>query len=468
MTACLLAGFLAALSAVAAQRPVPSREARQALASAIALYDRADFKAALSGFNRALVLYDGWKTALGHRALCRWNMGDRKGADEDALFVLRLRPNDAASFVSRGMARFVVKDYPAAEADFAQALKLDPAAAEAHFGLGSVASAKGDLGRALQSLDQAVLDDRGFATAFLVRGTVQERRKDFAAAIRNFDRVLEINPRFTWARFYRGRCRREVKDYRGALSDFDEFISAHPDFVEAVYLRSNVRFLAGDYAGAESDLGAVISLDPKRGLAYSNRGQARAQLGDRAGALADLKKALELLPDKRAKIQAAIDNIEGAQSQASEAALREGGRSDAAAPSPAQEPSEPAYVSSEEGRTRKRPARQAAAVDEVDSAPGQSAPAPVVQGPASAPAKPAPRRDRWDDAGAAPPDADTLGLGPDEAGLAPAPAKRPKPAKAALEEDLPAPARKGAAPQGDGQDVPRERSSGQEESLIIE
>ena len=125
-------------------------------------------------------------------------------------------------------------------------------------------------------------------------------------------RASEINPRFVWARFYRGKCHREVKDYREALVDFDEFIAEHPNSVEAVYLRSNVRFLAGDYAGAESDLGVVISLDPQRGLAYSNRGQARAQLGDRPGALADLKRALELLPDKRAKIQVAIDRLEGA------------------------------------------------------------------------------------------------------------------------------------------------------------
>ena len=466
----------------------PGREARRTLEAAIALYEKADFEAALARFNKALALFDGWKTALGHRALCRWNMGDRLGADQDALIATQLKPNNAASFTSRGLARFVVKDYQAAEADFTQALKLDPDAAEAHFGRGSVASAKGELGRALQSLGQAVRINNDFATALLVRGTVQERRKDFAAAIRDFDRVLEINPRFIWARFYRGKCRREIKDYREALADFDEFISEHPDFVEAVYLRSNVRFLAGDYAGAESDLNTVISLDPKRGLAYSNRGQARVQLGDRLGALADLKRALQLLPDKRAKIQAAIDSIEGAQPRTanaiSKAGLGQGAapqtrtqtvnvipedglgdvRKDVAAP----EPSEPAFVSTDEGPVRKHPARKAPTVDDdTDALPSRPAPAPKAQEPSSAPASPARGRasglERLGEAAAAPDaaaDSDVLGAGPDEAKPDPAARKKPK-AK-------PAKAQNQAAPEWDSGKNPGERTAVQEESLLIE
>ena len=118
MKACLLAGLLAALPGRAsAQGPgQPGREALRTLEAAIALYEKADFEAALARFNKALALFDGWKTALGHRALCRWNMGDRLGADQDALIATQLKPNNAASFTSRGLARFVVKDYQAAAA----------------------------------------------------------------------------------------------------------------------------------------------------------------------------------------------------------------------------------------------------------------------------------------------------------------------------------------------------------------
>jgi tetratricopeptide (TPR) repeat protein len=467
------------------------------LAAAVTLYEKADFEGALKRFNKALALFDDWKTALGHRAMCRWNMGDRPGASGDAFVATHLRPNSAESFTARGLARFVLKDYAAADADFAEALKLDPDSAEAHFGLGSVASAKGEMGRALKELGQAARVNNDFATAFLVRGTVQERRKDFAAAIRDFDRVLEINPRFAWAHFYRGKCRREIKAYREALADFDAFLQENPDFSEALYLRSNVRFLAGDYAGAEADLSAVISLEPKRGLAYSNRGQARAQLGDRLGALADLKRALELLPDKRAKIQAAIDGIEGSQSQTraqTAGALLEGGRSDAAAaPAPATEPSEPAYVTSEDGPVRKRAVRKAPAVDDdLEPASGRSAPAPEAQVPSSEPAQPAPSKvptgkvretatpapvaapkraaglDRLDEAAAAPADADPLINSPDEARPEPAVRKKPKAKqKAALDDDAPEPVRKGTAP-ADRPAGPGERTSGQEDALLIE
>ncbi|MBI5241131.1 MAG: tetratricopeptide repeat protein [Elusimicrobia bacterium] len=439
---------LAAGAKAPAKPRAPGAEAQKALAAGIALYEKADFEAALQAFDKAVALFPDWKTALGHRAMCRWNLGDRLNANRDAFVATHLRPNSAESSTARGLARFVLKDYAAAEKDFAEALKLDPEAAQAYYGAGSVASAQGQLGRALQNLGEAVRANGRFAAAYLVRGTVQERRKDFAAAIRDFDRVLEINPRFTWARFYRGKCRREIKDYREALSDFDEFIAENPDYAEALYLRSNVRFLTRDYPGAVADLSAVIAQDPRRGLAYSNRGLARAQLGDRLGALADLKRAQELLPSRRDQLQAAIDGVEASAEAKPERRPAAWGL---AAPA-GEAPAEPAFVTSEEGRARKKPARKAAAVDDDMAVPESSgkkpAPAPVVRERDPAPSSPkrSSGLDRWDEA--SPVESEGQVEVPDEA--------RPEPARKASGKAGP------AAPE------PAERHSGREEALLIE
>lgn len=309
----LLLLVLAAAPAFAAKiapLPKPGRDALRQFAAAGAAYRKADFEAGLAGFNKAIALFPGWKTATAYRAMCRWTMGDKPGAEEDAELGLKLKPNNAESFIARGKAYFVKKQYDEAVSDFEEAARQDAEAAEAHFGLGNALSSKGDLRGALKSLDLALRLDTEFAAALLVRGSVRDRLKDFKGGIADYSRVLEINPRFIWARYYRGRGYREVRDYRKALADFDEFLEDNPGFEEAFYLRSNVRFLMADYHGAESDLTKVIALNPRRGLAYSNRGQAKAQLGDREGAVADLRRAMELEPAKKEKIQAAIDALQ--------------------------------------------------------------------------------------------------------------------------------------------------------------
>ena len=92
--------------------PRPNRAALKMFGSAITLYERAEYDAALSRFNKAMVLFPGWKTASGYRALCRWTMGDAPGAVSDAEGALKLKPNDAQSFIGRGDARLVTRDYP--------------------------------------------------------------------------------------------------------------------------------------------------------------------------------------------------------------------------------------------------------------------------------------------------------------------------------------------------------------------
>ena len=118
----------------------PGRDARKALSAAVALYEQADYEAALARFNKASALFPGWKTAAGLRSLCRWTMGDSAGAAEDAEMALKLHPNDAQSRIARGDARLVTRDYQGALEDFQEAADQEPGNAEAHFGIGSVLS----------------------------------------------------------------------------------------------------------------------------------------------------------------------------------------------------------------------------------------------------------------------------------------------------------------------------------------
>lgn len=308
MTALLLAAL--ALPSFAAPKPAkPSREAQRTFEAAVSLFEQADFDRAQQRFSKAIALFPGWKTASAYRAMCRWTMGDLRGAVEDADVGLKLKPNNAESFVARGKARLVTNDADGAVEDFKTAAALDPESAEAHFGLGSALSSKGQPQQALKPLDNAARLNPDFAAALLVRGTVKDKLRDFSGAVKDYTRVLEINPRLGWARFYRGKSLRELKEYKRSLDDLNEFLDLNPDRGDALYLRSNVKFLLNDYAGAVEDLNKVVELDPRKGLAYSNRGQARALLGDKEGALADLKRALELEPAKRDKIQAAIDGL---------------------------------------------------------------------------------------------------------------------------------------------------------------
>src|SRR5579883_3019746 len=107
----LLAVVLATSVYAAPKASKPSREAEKTFASAVTLFEQADFERSLQRFNKAIALYPGWKTATAYRAMCRWTMGDTQGAAEDADVGLKLRPNDAPSYIARGKARLVMREY---------------------------------------------------------------------------------------------------------------------------------------------------------------------------------------------------------------------------------------------------------------------------------------------------------------------------------------------------------------------
>jgi len=287
-----------------------------------------------------------------------------------------------------------------------------------------------------------------------VRGTVHEKQKDFPRAIEDYTRALELNAQISWAHLYRGRSYREVKDYRQSLADLDEFVEEHPSSAEAVYMRSNVRALMGDYSGAESDLTSVIALEPKRGMAYTNRGLARAHLGETEGALSDLRKALELEPGKRAQIQAAIDRLSGGGAgpgPAAGAGAPAGSGGQSVVPEP--------VVSDAGPRRQARPASRKADID-ADSAP-ESAGGDAAAGKAHP-------GDKFDVDDPVPERAPSPAAADKDSSVRAAPKAR----KPAAYDDLPEPARKGAAPAssqtGSGQDKPAEHNSGQDDAVLIE
>ncbi|MBI3547885.1 MAG: tetratricopeptide repeat protein [Elusimicrobia bacterium] len=298
------------LAAVPAAAGEPSPEAVRAYQKSLVAYESAQFDAAVSEMRKAIALNPGWRTATAYLSMFEWTKGDREGADRDAKVGLKLQPNSAESHVARGFARYVAKDLAGAEKDFEEAQGMDPKHALALFGQGSAMSSQGRSDEAIQALSAAI-KLRQRALFFIVRGTVYDKLRRFANAAEDYDRALELNPDFQWGYWYRGKDYREIGERGKALSDFTKFLTYNPDNTEALYLRSNVYFSLGNYDEAIHDLDKVLAIDPRNGLALSNRGLAKSQVGDREGALADLRLALKISPNRQAKIQAAIDMVEG-------------------------------------------------------------------------------------------------------------------------------------------------------------
>lgn len=117
-------------------------------------------------------------------------LGDHVGADRDRAEGLRRTPNDAASWVARGLARLPA-DPAGALTDFEAALKLDPRSRSALQNRAMVLSEY--LGRteeAIATLDRVVTLDPGFVPARVGRGVLLARLGRRQEAIRDAEASL--------------------------------------------------------------------------------------------------------------------------------------------------------------------------------------------------------------------------------------------------------------------------------------
>ena len=188
---------------------------------------------------------------------------DYDQAIENYNAALRLNPNYATVFNSRGNVYLDKKDYDRAIQDYDQAIGLSPNYAVAFYNRGLAYQNKKDQDRAIQDYDQAIRLDPKYATAFNNRGNVYRDRKDYDRALQDYNQAIRLDPKYAAAFNNRGNVYRDMKEYDQAIQDYDEALRLNPNYVLALNNRAVAYRGKKDYEHALTDHEAAGRIDPK-------------------------------------------------------------------------------------------------------------------------------------------------------------------------------------------------------------
>ena len=256
------------------------------------IYDRA-----IADYTQAIRLEPDNAFAYTSRGVAYAGKGDYDRAIADHTQAIRLNPNFANAYSNRGIAYAYKGDYDRAIADHTQAIRLNPNFASAYSNRGNVYAYKGDNDRAIADHTQAIKLDPNFANAYISRGVAYVGKSDYDQAIADYTQAIRLDPDNALAYSNRGNIYTGKSDYDLAITDYTQAIRLNPNNADVYYARGIAYALKSDYDRAIADHTQAIQLNPNNADAYYARGIAYVLKGDFDLAIADYTQAIRLNPN---------------------------------------------------------------------------------------------------------------------------------------------------------------------------
>jgi tetratricopeptide (TPR) repeat protein len=184
-------------------------------------------------------------------------------------------------------------NYDSAIATFGEAIRLNPNDALAFYSRGLVYGKKGDNDHAIADYNEAIRLDAKNALAFRNRGLAHEKKGNNDQAIADFSEAIRLDPNDAVAFNSRGVVYGMKGDYERAIADFNKGILLDPTRAVAFGNRGLAFVKKGDNNQAIADFDAAIRLNPYDARAFCNRGITKSKIKDKSGD-ADIAKARQL------------------------------------------------------------------------------------------------------------------------------------------------------------------------------
>ncbi|AVQ28833.1 tetratricopeptide repeat protein [Fusobacterium ulcerans] len=207
---------------------------------------------------------------------------------------IRLNPNNANFYNSRGNCNYFLKKYEEAVIDYNKAIELDPNNA-VYYNL------RGNCNHFLKKYKEAIIDynkaielDPNNATYYNNRGKTKYSLEDYENAIIDYNKAIEVNPNEEIYYIYCGICNYNLKNYKEALKNFENAIQLNPNNATYYNNRGKIKYFLEDYKKAIKDYDKALELNPYAAITYKNRAESKYMLENYKDALIDINKAIEL------------------------------------------------------------------------------------------------------------------------------------------------------------------------------
>lgn len=170
-------------------------------------------------------------TRYGQEILYLWQQAQAPDGSDASLAAaekkVRQMPDEAGSYIYRGIVYFNRAAYKEAQADFKQAAGLKPDSMAAHYNL----------------------------------AITQQREGDHKAALKSYDALLNLSPEFMQAWYNRGLIALDQKKEKEALADFQEALRLTPQTADAKNAQAVAYIRQKDYAKAWQALGEAADIN---------------------------------------------------------------------------------------------------------------------------------------------------------------------------------------------------------------
>ena len=210
-------------------------------------------------------------------------------------YVIELKPNNATTYINRGIAYHIKGELDRALEDLNKAIELNPKFALAYNNRGTAYSDKGAYNLAIADYSKAIELKPDYATAYYGRGAAYHGKDEIDPAIADYSKAIELNPELALAYCNRGYGSKGA--YNLAIADYSKAIELNPELDLAFSNRGTIYISKGAYDRAISDYNNAIRLNPNDADVYNNRGTIYSINGDLNHAIADYSKAIELNPE---------------------------------------------------------------------------------------------------------------------------------------------------------------------------
>jgi len=150
-------------------------------------------------------------------------------AIEDYSYLIKIKPFESKSYVSRGRLFFNLTDYNKAFSDFCKAIELDSLNKDAYSNRASIYGMRNQYDEALADLNKALFIDPFMKEALLNRSLLFFNASEFQKAINDLDKYLSMEFNNAGAIDLRGLCKFSIGQKEEALKDFEQAIILQPD-----------------------------------------------------------------------------------------------------------------------------------------------------------------------------------------------------------------------------------------------
>jgi tetratricopeptide (TPR) repeat protein len=211
--------------------------------------------------------------------------------------AVRLQPNDAHIYHSRGTTYMKIGQYQHAVEDFNKVILLNPDWTMAYIKRGSAYSELGQYQLAFEDYYRAIrLKLDHIDAVYTSRGIVYKKLGQYQLAIQDFNYAIRLNPDNSEAYSHRGYVYYKLGQYQQAMADYDESIRLKQDDASAYINRGNVCYALGQYQQAIDNFNKTIKLNINSDEAYNFRGVAYGKLGQYQQAIDNFNEAIKLKP----------------------------------------------------------------------------------------------------------------------------------------------------------------------------